>query len=330
MFTTKPLTHIFSGHRTHATFWIIAAFTALGVGLYNYHAQHQAFDNLYQQFEGQKLFITATVKDVTNITNQRFKKQILLRTSQINTTPYNCAISLYTNDWWMRVGDTIELKNVQLRKPKDRAFIEYMIKEGTIATLFTPRPDYKRTSRPIWSLRRALVHQREKLLVKLKKSLSPQTFALVTSIFLGNKRFVKEEMSALRDQWNAWGLAHQLARSGLHLMIFIFLWTTMLGFVPCSFKTKQTILIMLCLAYWAISWTSISFSRALMTFVLYKLCNLLTLPVHGLHLWILVFAITATVNPTAIFFLDFQLSFALTGALIWFYQAQRSAHRKTP
>ena len=112
-----------------------------------------------------------------------------------------------------------------------------------------------------------------------------------------------------------WGISHYLARSGLHLTIFTFIWLMLFRLFPFSFFFKQLFMLLLCSIYLVFSWSSISFLRAFYSFFLYTICNICKIPIHFLHILTLVTLYVAICNPIQIFFLDFQLSFALTFAL---------------
>ncbi|MFC1845655.1 ComEC/Rec2 family competence protein [Candidatus Dependentiae bacterium] len=111
-----------------------------------------------------------------------------------------------------------------------------------------------------------------------------------------------------------------MARSGLHLVIFMFLWGIIFSFIPLPFTYKQLALIGLGLFYCLLSWTSISFIRAISIFLLYKISPLLHKQGQLLHLLTIICLVTLIWNPAQLLFLDFQLSFGLTLALAWFGQ----------
>ena len=128
----------------------------------------------------------------------------------------------------------------------------------------------------------------------------------------------------LNDQFKTWGLSHLLARSGLHLAVFVMIWQRLLSAIPFPFMFKQLFMTILCLVYFILSWSSIPFVRALALFLLYKKCLLFKIPFHFLHNLSLVTFFFLVLCPINLFFLDFQLTFILTAALAWFNQLQSS------
>ena len=137
------------------------------------------------------------------------------------------------------------------------------------------------------------------------------------SLFLGesnqNKNFIEKE----KLKFKVWGIVHHLARSGLHLAIFILCWVFLLHFLPLSFMVKHLFLLIISLIYFFLSTPSISFIRAFHLFLLFTLSSLLKVPMTAFHAIILSSLITLLYNPYQLFFLDFQLSFYLTFCLAW-------------
>lgn len=216
------------------------------------------------------------------------------------------------------VGDTVHFNNITFKPSKNDSFNEFLMKEAIAASTFCTHLNYKIVKRPAWSLRRFIFNQRAHLNQKLKNKLSKKTYTLFVSLFLGNRSACKKESDNTAQQCKQWGMSHYLARSGLHLIIFILIWQLIMRLIPLSFFTKQLIILLLGIVYLSLSWTSISFIRAFMTFMLYKACVFLHVSSHFLYLLTLVCFLILIYNPIQLFFLDFQLSFALTFALAWF------------
>jgi hypothetical protein len=53
--------------------------------------------------------------------------------------------------------------------------------------------------------------------------MNTNTFALFSSLFLGNRTAIKQDLEEQKPLFKVWGISHFLARSGLHLLIFIML-----------------------------------------------------------------------------------------------------------
>ena len=148
-----------------------------------------------------------------------------------------------------------------------------MIKEGIYATLFITNKHYTIINHQENIIARSFFTYKNRVLHKLKNKLTAKTFQLFSSLFLGNRSFKKEEESKILCK--VWGISHMLARSGLHLVIFIISWNFFLRFLPLPFVIKQIFFILLVALYTFLSWTSISFIRALITFLLYTVCIVL-------------------------------------------------------
>ncbi len=223
-----------------------------------------------------------------------------------------------TRPTYVLPGDTIAITGITLKKPNNGDFDFYLIKESIATSVCMPKLPCILLSRPHFCITRALWDLKTNLLYRIKDKLSRTTFALFSSIFLGNRQIVKKEMNTIKDYYKTWGISHHLARGGLHLVIFIAIWGLLLNLTPIPFILKQLLLILICTIYLLLSWTSISFMRAFFTFFVYKLCTLSKVSPNTLHALTIVTFCLLFLNPVQLFFLDFQLSFGITGALAWF------------
>jgi competence protein ComEC len=193
--------------------------------------------------------------------------------------------------------------------------------------LFLEKFDYILISRPEWSISKTISTLKEQTLQEIAYKMDRHAFKLYSSLFLGNRTIVKKEMETTKESFKAWGLSHYLARSGLHLVIFVLIWHFILGLVPISYFFKQCFIIFLILIYATLSWSSVSFERALLMFLLYKFCLAHKVPIYYIHLITLATLIILLFNPLELFFLDFQLSFGITFALAWFNSIQAEKRR---
>ena len=159
-----------------------------------------------------------------------------------------------------------------------------------------------------------MIKKRNTTYEKLSKKLSRKTATFFSSIFLGTKAF--SPIDKTKEAFGFWGLAHYLARSGLHIVLLIFAWSLLLNIIPLPFWQKRIILLCVTLFYTALTWSSISFMRALGVFILYEVGRIFKYQMNFLHILSFVCITILISNPLQLFFLDFQLSFALTFALV--------------
>ena len=223
----------------------------------------------------------------------------------------------------LEVADHVILKKMYFRSPQSLSYNKYLIKEGIVGSFFIWSPTFEIIYKPTLSWTRFVQKQKIQLLNRLQEKLDSITFSLFSSIFLGNSTFYKKDRALIKERFTLWGIAHHLARSGLHLAIFIIVSQFFYRFIPLNFFYKELFLLMITLFYFIFSWSSISFIRAISTFCLSRLCVLYKKQVHLLHLLSLVCFLTLCYNPFQLFFLDFQLSFFLTASLLIFNQAGR-------
>jgi len=305
----------------------IIPFFAFIAGAILYQNQLNKHEQFYYQTQNQHFDIIGTVIDISTNNHAAMKTNITLQINNIKKTSSQAwqsidrKILIYTGyHHKICVGDVISLLKIQFKNSQNNSFNHYLIKKEIAATLFIYRLIYTLEYRPLWSLNRWIFNQKERLFNNIQKKMSPKTFTFFSSLFLGNRTTLKARVQSMNEQFKKWGISHLLARSGIHLTIFIFTWQTLLCLIPLSFTIKQYILIIFSIIYFIFSWPSVSFSRAFSIFALYQLCNLSKRPAHFLHLLLLTCFLFLILNPMQLFFLDFQLSFSLTFALAWFNQ----------
>lgn len=146
----------------------------------------------------------------------------------------------------------------------------------------------------------------------LTTALSPTSKIYVGLMFFGNKQ---PESDDTRTLFGRWGLAHFLARSGLHIVIFVLLVSLILRVVPMHSTYKEMLLFIICLIYDGLSWSSVSFLRAWLIALLVIMRSLLGRHTSYLHLLSLSCIIILAHNPCHLTSLDFQLTYSLTFAL---------------
>ncbi len=237
----------------------------------------------------------------------------------------SCSIFIYTRKQQnLLVGDTIELQNIVFKKPSTESFNLYLTKIGIVAVSFEKNLSYVLISRPKFCFYRFINEKKQNLYNRLKQKCCPKTFSLFSSIFLGNKSHKSIFFEKTKEKFKVWGILHFLARSGLHLVIFIMVWEWILAFIPFSFFVTQIILLFFGGIYYIFSWTSTSFIRAFFIFFLYKASPFFDSKTNLVHLLTIICFTMLLFNPVQLLFLDFQLSFVLTFALAWFNQLLRS------
>lgn len=320
-------------HRHNFYFFLIPFFIVCGSFACFFQLQSQK--KFFKQFSNKVVEITAQVSNFESIQNPRFKYKIILDIKQIKPHQENSeyqstssCIALYVRSKEnLEVGDTIEMNELTFKDISNQSFKHYLAKEKIVATLFLEKFNFTLLEKPLFNLSKSIFYLRESIFNSLKTKMNKESFALFSSIFLGNRSSVKKEMETKKESFKIWGTSHYLARSGLHLVIFVIIWHFILSLLPISYRVKQIFLLFLILLYALLSWSSVSFERALLMVVIYKLCLLTNTPSHYVHLIVLVTFGVLLINPLQLFFLDFQLSFGLTFALAWFNHIQSHKNR---
>lgn len=216
------------------------------------------------------------------------------------------------------VGDTVSLNRIFFFPPADKSdYSRYLIKSGLVGHLRTRPESCSVLAHPEKSFYRTIAKLRNGTLESAKKDLSPQAFSLFTSIFWGKHAVDQRQINAIREQFRPWGILHYLARAGLHVTMLIILLEKAISFLPLPFMVRTVLGGALIGCYALITWSSISFVRALLVFFIFMLSTLLWLPSQGLYRLALACFLILLVNPAQLFFLDFQLSFLVTAVFMW-------------
>ena len=297
--------------------------------------QKKQFEVLLNRYAQQPLRMIASVQSVESHEGKNYRQTLLLHVEKVmkigsqeqdGSQKYQAAdffVLCYAREkMHYLVADKLELSPVTIKTAQtttlsgNPAFADYLIKENILAVIFlNKKNNITLLERPKNSLSRWLWQKTEKLWHEVKMKLSPLASRYYSLLFLGNKSY--GDLTELRERFNLWGLAHYLARSGLHIIIFIMIWRYLLSFFPLHIFLKKIILILLCIIYHLLSWPSISFLRAYYVFLFLQTGTLLHQQTNFFHLLTLICLLILLFNPMQLFFLDFQLSFGLTFALAW-------------
>lgn len=318
-------------------FLAITTSCAFALGALRMHTTEKSHQATEKELGNHKQWdLVGRVIDINAIEHARHKQRVTLAlthykpTAQASwiTTATTVECYLYNKNETLRYDDVILMHNIPLRPANNGDYRRYLMRNGVTGAAFIPRLQEQLLERPTFSIFRWLYEQRAKLYTQLAIKMSHPTFSLFSTLFLGNTSPAKNTLHNARTNFSTWGIAHYLARSGLHLIIIIFLWSILLRFLPISFSLQQLFLIFLVSLYTIFSWASVSYVRALITFFLYKFCSLRRLHNQLIHILTLTTLIVIIYNPLHIFFLDFQLSFGLTAALALynFFSATSSKH----
>lgn len=312
---------------------IICSIMFIGFGRMSYDYRAQTLDiNLYNT----PCIITGLIKDIQQTKNGRWNQVILLSLNVIKTNVKSKyfyfakpAIMIYNKEpHTMCVGDTIELQNITLKNTHNQSFGLYLMKEGACTSIFAEKLAYRIIKHPLISISRFIHNLKYRIYTAIQKKCTPNLFTFFSSLFLGNRTGNKYHMDILTDQHKHWGILHYLARSGLHLVLFTMIWNMILRLFPLAYRPRSILLAILVLLYYLLSWSSISFIRALILYSLYTAALIHDRIHHFYYLLILTCGLILLANPAQLFFVDFQLSFLLTFALAWLSMHENHKHNR--
>lgn len=252
-----------------------------------------------------------TIQETTLTGNPHWPHKTTLETPQGRFFAYTKQKPLF------EYGQTLLTADMVIKTPQKQDFYRYLAKEGALGTVFTGQLSGVPITSKNYSWWGQLQTTRNNLFDRLKRKLSPTTFAFFSALFMGDKPRVKQSLERYKEPFKQWGISHHLARSGLHLVLFIALWQLLISFLPIAFTGKILLIAALSSIYFLLTPTTVSFMRAFELFVCYKVLHLYNQQINPLHLICVVCCIMLFYNPLQLFFLDFQLSFYLTFCLAW-------------
>jgi predicted membrane metal-binding protein len=310
-----------------AFLWNIAFLLIATSGAFLHKKEFDDYDAFYHYAHNNNIEITGVVEDInqTIICNKKTTSVIVrIYTITYNniTKKNNKNILLYGNyKNVFEVGDTVLLSNVFCKKTLNEHMNQYQMREQIVAAVFNHNPaDIKVINHPAFSIKRWIFNQKQKILCSCKHKLSSESFLFFSSLFLGNRSYVKDHMESVNEQFKRWGIFHFLARSGLHLALFIFTWNTVLHYIPLPFLLKQIVILLLSIVYALFSWQSAPFTRSLLLFLCNRACIITKNSYNLLHYLTVICFCFLLYSPLYLFFLDFQLTFGITFVLAWFNQ----------
>lgn len=253
------------------------------------------------------LSLNATISDVENWDSSRTIATISI--AHPLTGRLKCFIKPAMD---LKVGDQISLEPIKIIIPDDTSYELYLKKEKLHGSLHINAQNCRLIARPAYSIGRFFSNLKHRIITSLKDKFSNHTASLFFSIFMGIKPIEQQTQHEVKKLFSGWGLSHLLARSGLHLMSIAFLLFLLMTFIPLHVRWKYIFSLFFIVFYTLTTGSSISFSRALITYFLSTLCFVFDASIAALHLFFLTLVIILLYNPYALFFLDFQLSFGFT------------------
>jgi len=277
-----------------------------------------------QSFLKTPLTIKGIIEQVNHSTLTKDQTTIIIKSSHIHTRQSSLKnskkISIFfptTFAQKIKEGDIITIYDIQLEQPKSQSDYElYLIKEGFWAT-------GRSTKHTQFTCQKQPPSFQQKFLCLLKKQLSKKSRSLFDPLFLGKKEKNKSSLD-VQHKSIYWGIAHHMARSGVHLAILFGLIMLLLHYTQFAYIYRYAACVILLTTYALISQSSISFLRALCMILLYIFAKILKKIPSSLHTLTLTTLLTLFYNPMQLFFLDFQLSFGITYIIIWLFNIKKS------
>lgn len=217
----------------------------------------------------------------------------------------------------LKHGQTIALFNIYLKQPpmtqnfQDNPYSLYLIKEGIWASAYVSCEKFyiALQNKPCWY---------QRYLNYLSCHFTTQVGHLYNPLFLGKKE--KNELSLrIQHQSLYWGIAHHMARSGIHLVTLLGLCIAIFHYARIRSRFRFGLYALLITGYALITIPSISFIRSMIMIMIQMFSKLNRFQYSGIHAFALTTLVVIQYNPYHVLFLDFQLSFGITAVIIWLF-----------
>ena len=332
------ITHLYN---YPALFFILVAAVMMGAGWSTVAWHESKWDALEQMVPRGDVGICGIVSDQHPVPDNRDQHCIIIDVAHIHrgkkgliqTLP--CKISCYV--YWSNrrpIGSPVSLAAVDLKQAAISTkphFKHYLRREGVFTSVFNTQLEtcicsHQAVIPPTawhYSYLRWMHEKRQTLFRDIHKKFSLTAKYYSSLMFYGNKyAYATDNM---RLTFSFWGLSHFLARAGLHIVIFVFIFSFLLGLLPIHARYKDMIMLILCILYDVMSWASLPFLRAWYAAVLVIIKRLLHRHTTYFYLLSITFLGMLIANPYHLLLLDFQLSYGLTFMLIFL---SRVAHQK--
>lgn len=315
---TLPLVaHAYFSRKKPLRRFAVCFLILLTVALISRAAQDE-FEAFYNLAHKAPIALSGTI---TSTQPERSSKKITLSDIAMSTPQKKQLFSWFSHayvftkkEFESAPGSHIYLKISRIKKPpSDLVF--FLLKDRSLGFFFAKK-DSLSTS-PTQQKRQGRVDQkRNSLQALVAKTFSPKTNEAIQSIFLGKTHLLKNSTRSLFEQW---GISHYLARSGLHLVMLVVLLGFLLNTLALPVFMHKLIMLAAVFLYHLLTVPSISFLRALlMNLALGGAFFAGTAP-NTFHIFLVVTLVTILNNPFVVFFADFQLSFGISGALIFVF-----------
>jgi ComEC/Rec2-related protein len=290
-----------------------------------YQLQHQ-YDHLQNYLE-KPTIVAGIIEQIQHNAQERATTSLLIKTKSMYTQSVGnqkpstlILVQLPTSRAkYLKIGQNITFYKLILTRPCDNnPYAQYLQKQHIWATSFL-------TDQRFFVARKNSSHWYEKIFTKLERLHDKPVSYLYNPLFLGKKE--KDSCSLEMQHLSTyWGIAHHMARSGIHLVTLIGFFIVLFHYARIRTRFRFLIYLLLAIFYWHISIDSISFLRSLTMIAIQMITKFHKYQYSSIHAFALTTLLFVMHNPLLVLFLDFQLSFGITGCIIGLFLAKR---RKT-
>lgn len=297
----------------------ICVFTLGCISMYQQQHYHTFLINKYSN---QSLYCLGTITQCTQLPHTPLKHKVTIALESVSSDSFkkNDILSGYSlivqtnHSLEHLIGARVTCNNI-LIKTGSASFSLFCMRNKILGIAHTPTCNLEVISLPKYSFIKYLHKYKKNMIEYFKKHMSPQTFTFFATLFLGNTDLTKKTVKPYKKSFQSWGIMHYLARSGLHLVIITLFLEYIILLIPWKFWMGRIVIMVCTILYGILTWPSLSFYRACITFLLIQIARIAKKAHYFLHVLTLVGFCCLLLNPILLFFLDFQLTFGITLSL---------------
>jgi predicted membrane metal-binding protein len=282
--------------------------------------QKEYYHNLDSNFLEKEVIFKGIIQNIQHTTQDKKTTTLLIKSLYIynkdagcTTKPKNILVQLpHQRSKKLQLGQCIKFYRIKLTQPPaENEYRTYLIKEGIWATAYV-------SSENFYILKKSYITWYQKYFLQLSNYFQTMTSHLYNPLFLGKKEKDKVSLE-IQHQSMYWGIAHHMARSGIHLVTILGLFVAIFHYIGLFHRFRFLMYAILILFYAYISVSSVSFIRSLLMILFQMFTKFHGFMYSGIHAFLLTTLIIVHHNPFNVLFLDFQLSFGITAVIIWLF-----------
>ena len=211
---------------------LLASLTLITISAYRSLSLSQAQRELVERFTGKEIALEGTVVSSGDLYVLVAADRLANigvgvhvgneEITQLASTGYKNTVKIYLKNSGLRPGDSVAGSIFCYMNQPQNGLLCGRASSETLTPLERPPPDI------VSGMWRSWLRMRAHIFSVFEKALSTNALALVRSLFFG----VSYGVGSAREDAGKWGIIHLLARSGLHLVLLLWIFRKSFALIP--------------------------------------------------------------------------------------------------